>query len=85
MTQEKGKIAAMTETGLESIPDSSWFTKKLMPVLQYEGSKIAYVMLWRNDNRMKHHFFSSYPGHASVPDFLKFYNEAYTLFEKDLK
>ena len=85
LAQEKGKIAAMTETGLESIPDSSWFTKKLMPVLQYEGSKIAYVMLWRNDNRMKHHFYAPYPDHASVPDFLKFYNEAYTLFEKDLK
>ncbi len=85
LAQEKGKIAAMTETGLESIPDSSWFTKKLMPVLQYEGSKIAYVMLWRNDNRMKHHFYAPYPDHASVPDFLKFYNEAYTLFENDLK
>ena len=85
LAQEKGKIAAMTETGLESIPDSSWFTKKLMPVLQYQGSKIAYVMLWRNDNRMKQHFYAPYPGHTSVPDFLKFYNDKSTLFETDLK
>ena len=85
LAQERGKIAAMTETGLESIPDSTWFTKKLMPVLQYQGSKIAYVMLWRNDNRMKQHFYAPYPGHTSVPDFLKFYNDKSTLFETDLK
>ena len=56
-----------------------------MPVLQYQGSKIAYVMLWRNDNRMKQHFYAPYPGHTSVPDFLKFYNDKSTLFETDLK
>jgi len=85
LAQEKGKLAAMTETGLESIPDSTWFTKKLLPVLRYRNAKLAYVMLWRNDNRMKNHFYAPFPGQASAADFLKFYNEEYTLFEKDLK
>ncbi|MDR3653625.1 MAG: glycosyl hydrolase [Paludibacter sp.] len=85
LAQQKEKIAAMTETGLESITDSTWFTKKLLPVLRYKDSKLAYVMFWRNDNHMKYHFFAPFPGHNSVPDFLKFYNEDYTLFEKDLK
>jgi len=70
---------------LESIPDSTWFTKKLLPVLRYRNAKLAYVMLWRNDNRMKNHFYAPFPGQASAADFLKFYNEEYTLFEKDLK
>lgn len=85
LAQEKGKIAAMTETGLESITDSTFFSKTLLPVLRYKDSKLAYVMLWRNDNHMQHHFYAPFPGHNSVPDFLKFYNEEYTLFENDLK
>jgi len=85
LAQEKGKLAAMTETGLESITDSTWFTKKLLPVLRYKNAKLAYVMLWRNDNHMVHHFYGPFPGHNSVKDFMKFYNDDYTLFENDLK
>ncbi|MDD4968191.1 MAG: glycosyl hydrolase [Paludibacter sp.] len=85
LAHEKDKIAALTETGLESITDSTFFTKTLLPVLRYKGSKMAYVMLWRNDDHMKHHFYAPFPGHNSVPDFIKFYNEEYTLFENDLK
>jgi len=85
LAQEKGKLAAMTETGLESITDSTWFTKKLMPVLRYKDAKLAYVMLWRNDNHMIKHFYGPFPGQISVPDFLKFYKDDYTLFMNDLK
>jgi len=85
LAQEKGKLAAMTETGLESIADSTWFTKKLLPVLRSQGARLAYVMLWRNDNHMKHHFYAPFPGHSSVPDFLRFYHNEYTLFENDLR
>jgi len=85
LAQEKNKIAAMTETGLESITDSTFFTKTLLPVLRYQGSKLAYIMLWRNDNHMKYHFYAPFPGHNSVPDFMKFYNDEYTWFENDLK
>jgi len=85
LAQEKGKLAAMTETGLESITDSTWFTKKLLPVLRYEDSKLAYVIFWRNDNHMQHHFYAPFPGHSSVPDFLRFYHDEYTLFENDLR
>jgi len=85
LAKEKGKLAAMTETGLESIPDSLWFTQKLLPALRSKGAKLAFVMLWRNDNHMKQHFYGPFPGHSSVPDFLKFYRDESTLFENDLK
>ncbi|MCE5331514.1 MAG: glycoside hydrolase family 26 protein [Bacteroidales bacterium] len=85
LAQKKGKIAAMTETGLESIPDDKWFTQKLDYVLRSKKAKIAFVMLWRNDNRMKNHFYAPFPGHSSAPDFIEYYKMKHTLFENNLK
>lgn len=82
---EKGKLAAFTETGLESIKDSCWFTKTLLPVLKSRNAKLAYVMLWRNDSKMQKHFYAPFPCHPSAPDFIQFYQDEYTWFENDLK
>ncbi len=67
-----GKIAALTESGLDKVTDDHWFTQKLGPsFLQSEvASHIAYLMLWRNADTT--HFFSSYPGHSSEADFKEF-------------
>ena len=46
--------------------------------------ELCYVLVWRNDMRSPTHFYAPYPGHTSVPDFIKFYNDEYTLFENDL-
>lgn len=80
-----GKLAAFTETGLESIPNPTWWTETLLKALKTKGLKLAYVLVWRNDVRSPTHFYAPYPGHSSVPDFLKFYKDSFTLFEKDLK
>ncbi|MGV3657535.1 MAG: glycoside hydrolase family 26 protein [Chitinophagaceae bacterium] len=81
---KKGKLAAFTETGLESIPNSSWWTDVLLKVLQSEGVRMSYVLVWRNDQHSPTHYYAPFPGHSSVPDFMKFYNNEATLFEKDL-
>jgi mannan endo-1,4-beta-mannosidase len=47
--------------------------------------RLCYVLVWRNDSRSPTHYYAPFPGQVSVPDFLKFYNDPYTLFEKDLK
>jgi mannan endo-1,4-beta-mannosidase len=47
--------------------------------------QLSYVLVWRNDARSATHYYAPYPGHSSVPDFIKFYNDPFTLFEKDLK
>ncbi len=78
------KLAAFTETGLESIPDTTWWTNTLLKSLKAEKMKLAYVLVWRNDARSATHFYAPYPGQASVSDFLKFYNDPYTWFETDL-
>jgi len=79
---EHGKIAAMTETGLESIPDSTWWTKTLHPIISEDSIKIAFVMVWRNANK-KHHY-APFPGDTSADDFVKFRNEENIYFESDL-
>lgn len=84
--QKKGKLAAFTETGLESIPNTSWWTETLLKVMRaYKEVRLAYVLVWRNDSLSPTHYYAPFPGHPSVPDFMKFYNDPYTLFEKDLK
>lgn len=83
--KKKGKLAAFTETGLESIPNSTWWTETLLKTLKSEGLQLAYVLVWRNDSRSATHYYAPYPGHSSVPDFMKFYSHPFTLFETDLK
>jgi mannan endo-1,4-beta-mannosidase len=82
LAERKGKISAFTETGLETIPDSNWWTGKLLPAIMNDSIKIAFVMVWRND-RESHHY-APYPGHKSAPDFIKFKNDPRVLFEDEL-
>ena len=83
--KKRGKLAAFTETGLESIPNATWWTETLLKTLQRGKLKLCYVLVWRNDATSATHFYAPFPGQASVPDFVRFYNSPYTLFEKDLK
>ena len=82
--RKAGKLAAFTETGLESLPDTTWWTNSLLKALKAEKMRLAYVLVWRNDARSATHFYAPYPGHSSVPDFLNFYKDPYTVFEADL-
>lgn len=81
---KSGKLAAFTETGLESVADNNWYTASLLKTLKAEKLKLAYVLVWRNDSRSATHFYTPFPGHSAVPDFIKFYEDDYTWFEKDL-
>jgi mannan endo-1,4-beta-mannosidase len=79
------KLAAFTETGLESIPNTTWWTETLLKTLKRGDLKLSYVLVWRNDTRSPTHYYAPFPGQVSEKDFLRFYNDPYTLFEKDLK
>jgi mannan endo-1,4-beta-mannosidase len=80
-----GKLAAFTETGLESIPNTTWWTETLLKALKSEDMQLSYVLVWRNDSRSPTHYYAPFPGHISEADFLKFYNDPFTLFENDLR
>ena len=86
LANEKNKPAALTETGAFTIdgqatmPENDWFTQKLLNgIMTNEITRqISYAMVWRNESTS--HFHAPYPGHSSVPDFIDFYNDPYTLF-----
>lgn len=84
IAESRGKIAALSETGLEKIPIDNWFTNILLAGIKADetGERIAYVLVWRNA-RPEHHYVP-YPGHPAAPDFLKFRKNPFTLFEDDL-
>ena len=82
---KKKKLAAFTETGLESIPNENWWTEVLLKTLKSENLQLAYVLVWRNDATSPTHYYAPFPGQESEKDFIKFYNDPFTLFEKDLK
>jgi mannan endo-1,4-beta-mannosidase len=79
------KLAVFTETGLESISNATWWTKTLLKTLKSDKLKLCYVLVWRNDTRSATHFYAPHPNHSSVPDFIKFYNDPFTVFENDLR
>lgn len=83
--ERKNKIAALTETGLESIPNPNWWNDVLLKVLKTAGVKVAYALVWRNDKDSPTHYYAPFPGQISEGDFLKFYRDPFTLFEKDLR
>lgn len=85
LARQKGKLAAFTETGLESLPNPAWWNDVLLKVMKTDNLRLCYVLVWRNDQHSATHYYAPFPGHSSVPDFLKFYNDPYTLFENDLK
>jgi len=78
--QEKKKVWAFTETGLEGIPFANWWTGFLLPVIQDAG--LSYVMVWRNA-RLTHHY-APYPNQASANNFRLFINNPKILFEKKI-
>jgi len=76
----RGKIAALSETGLEKIIAPDWFTRVILEPIKSDpvARDISYVLVWRNAN--PNHFFAPYPGHASAADFRKFHDDPFTIF-----
>ena len=84
MAQERGKVAALSETGRERIPYAEWWTQTLLKSIQADplARQIAWVLIWRNAN-FKHHY-APYFEHTSSRDFVRFYEEETTWFLGDL-
>jgi mannan endo-1,4-beta-mannosidase len=81
--KEKNKPIAVTETGIESLPIADWWTNVLFPVI--DKYPISYVLVWRNAHDIANHFYAPYPGQLSATDFVKFYQNPKTLFNKDIQ
>jgi mannan endo-1,4-beta-mannosidase len=84
LAESRGKIAALTEVGIDQNPYANWWTDYLLASITYtnESKKIAWALVWRNAR--EDHFFGPYPGHISEGNFIQFYNNPLTTFESDL-
>ncbi len=86
MAESRGKLAAVTETGVEGVPDANWWTGVLLPALQADpvATRISFLMLWRNAFDIPGHHYAPYAGHPSAPDFVRFRDSNLMLFEDEL-
>ena len=49
LAAEKGKVAALTETGVDKVPNADWWTKYLLKALKHDkwSRKTAWTLVWR--------------------------------------
>ncbi|MEM1119329.1 MAG: glycosyl hydrolase [Bacteroidota bacterium] len=82
------KVAALTEFGvnggIQFANNADWFTQTFLKAIQEDSiaRKLAYAHTWRND-RINHHWVPL-PDDATHADFVAFYEDDFTLFERDL-
>lgn len=77
------KLAALTETGLESVCLDNWWTEYLLPSVR--GYDLSWVLLWRNSQNMPDHYFGPFKGHKTESDFIKFVNQEDILVVNEIK
>ncbi len=98
LAEEKGKIAALTEFGFspqgmypEGNAELEWFTKLLNAIQSDpDARKIAYMQTWANFGYPNNIFVpyrdsEEYGSHELLPDFVAFYEDAYSAFAGELK
>lgn len=82
---EHGKIPAMTEFGNAGLKDSVWWTNTFLKAIA--PYKISYALAWRNAGLLADghiDYYAPYKGHSSAKDFIDFYDDKKTLFQKDI-
>ncbi|MEM7387720.1 MAG: glycosyl hydrolase [Verrucomicrobiota bacterium] len=79
LAKKHGKIAALTETGIDKVPVADWWTERLLPALDYDqySRQTVWALLWRNKSRGHH--FGPFPGHPSAGDFKRFHADPLTI------
>ena len=77
--EKNNKLFALTECGYKNIPDSTWWTKVLKPIM--DKYPICYFHTWRN---YKEEYFAPDPKQKSAEDFKKLYEANNTLFLRDI-
>jgi len=80
--KEKGKIAAISEAGGPIDKNTEWWTEVLETIKPYN---LSYILVWRNPHKTAGHgSFGPYKGNPSENNFMEFYNDSHTLFQKEV-
>lgn len=83
LASQKQKPAAISETGGPLAKNHEWWTKTLYPAIS--AVNISYVLVWRNPwQQAGHGAFAPYKGSPDSNDFVKFYDNKKTLFQKEV-
>jgi len=85
IARDRNKIPALTEFGYNAVPDKTWWSNVLWKGIQ--SHQLSYVLGWRNAGFNKNNqaeFYVPYKGEESAADFVKFFDEKRTLFQKDI-
>ena len=77
--EKNNKIFALTECGIKNLPDATWWTRVLKPIM--DKYPICYFHTWRN---YKEEFFAPDPKQKSAADFKKLYEASNVLFLKEI-
>lgn len=81
LANERHKLTAITETGLEQVTEADWWTNILLRGIG--KSNISYVLVWRNGR--PDHYYAPFPNQKSAEDFRKFAQEPTIFFEQKTK
>jgi mannan endo-1,4-beta-mannosidase len=87
VAKEHNKLSSIAETGFEQIPYAAWWTETLTNAIA--NRKISYVLVWRNHGWNEYmdpprmHYYAPYKGHKYEADFVKYYKQPETLFQKE--
>ncbi len=81
IANEKNKLFALTETGLENVTETNWYTQRLYKAIR--SSSITYTMVWRND--MTTFFHVPFLGHPAENDFNEFLDKELIFLSRDLQ
>ncbi|MEH0626206.1 glycosyl hydrolase [Streptomyces stelliscabiei] len=87
LADERDKVPALTEFGESGteVRDPQWFTRLLRAVeADPLARRVTYMPTWANFGGTKRAYVP-YPGHALLPDFVRFHQDPYTLFASDLR
>ena len=94
LAEARGKLAVLSETGLEGVPDDDWWTNRLLRAIEADpdARRVAYALVWRNANaavreaqgQSATHWFGPHPGGADADDFRRFADTDFVLLEADL-
>ena len=94
LADARGKLAVLSETGLEGVPDDDWWTNRLLRAIEADpdARRIAYALVWRNANaevraaegQSTTHWFGPHPAGDDADDFRRFADTDFVLLEGDL-
>lgn len=71
------KAPALTKFGFDGLPDPTWWTTTMLPLLQ--KYPVSYALTWRNGDPQ--HYLAPFPGQASAADFKAFSQDKKVLME----